>query len=96
MKRFLQYFNIMEPNLYLRSYKSPIIRILVSVLVMAVVFVARFSVTITNAALNIAVSVLVFGIFILAFLCFSVATVEALQVGDNIKKDRERKNSKYK
>ncbi|MBQ7325988.1 MAG: hypothetical protein IJW93_00740 [Clostridia bacterium] len=96
MKKFLRYFNFMEPDLTLRSYKSPIIRILISALVMMVVCVFRFSITIPQVALNIIVSILVFGIFILAFLCFAVAAVEALQVGENKRKDKERANDKYK
>lgn len=96
MKKFLRYFNFMEPDLTLRSYKSPIIRILVSALVMFIVCAFRFSITIPQVALNIIVSVLVFGLFILAFLCFAVASVEALQVSDNKRKDKERSNDKYK
>ncbi len=96
MKQFLQYFNFFDPNLTLRSYKSPVIRILVSALVMVGVCVFRLSVTLTNKAVNIIVSILCLAIMVLAVLCFFVAAVEALQVGENRRKDKERENSKYK
>ena len=94
MKKFLSYFNIFELNLYSRSYKSALIRIGASILTMLIVCLFRFSVTITNVALNIIVSLLVFAILVLAVLCFFVATVECLQVGDNIKKYKERESNK--
>jgi hypothetical protein len=61
---------------------------------MLVVCVFRLSVTITNPVVNILVSLLVFAIMVLAILCFFVAAVECLQVGDNIKKHKERENYK--
>ena len=90
MKKFLNMFNLFELNLYSRSYKSPMIRMAVSLLVMLVVCVIRLSVTISNATVNIIVSVLALVIVVLAILCFFIAAVEALQVGDNRKKDKER------
>ncbi len=96
MKQFLQYFNFFDPNLTLRSYKSPIIRIIVSAIVMAALVIFRLSVTIQNMAINIIVSLLCLAIISLAVLCFFVAAVEALQVGENKRKDKERANSKYK
>lgn len=94
MKKFLNYFNIFELNLYSRSYKSALIRIGISILVMLVVCVFRLNVTIANPVLNILTSLLVFAIMVFAILCFFVAAVECLQVGDNIKKYNERE--KYK
>ena len=96
MKQFLQYFNFFDPNLTLRSYKSPIIRILISALIMAALVIFRLSVTIQNITVNVIVSILCLVIISLAVLCFFVAAVEALQVGENIRKDKERANSKYK
>lgn len=90
MKKFLSYFNIFELNLYSRSYKSGLIRIGVSALTLFLALAIRFSITLTNPLVNLVVSLLVFAIVILSVLCFFVASVECLQVGDNIKKYNER------
>ena len=91
-KKFLSYFNFMELNLSARSYKSGFIRMFVSLLVMFAVLMIRFSVTITNSALNIALLFVILAVIILCVLCFFTAAVECLQVGDNRKKDKERQN----
>ncbi|MBO7195748.1 MAG: hypothetical protein J6V80_00250 [Clostridia bacterium] len=90
LKKFLNMFNIFELNLSARSYKSGIIRIIVSLLIIFAVCLFRFSITITNAAVNIVVSLLLLAIMIMCILCFFIASVECLQVGDNRKKDKER------
>ncbi len=96
MKKFLSYFNIFELNLTSRSYKSGIIRIIISILVMMAVCIFRFSVTLGDPTVNIIVSILCIAIMVLAVLCLFTASVECLQVGDNIKKYKERENDKYK
>ena len=95
-KKFLSFFNFMELNLSSRSYKSGFIRMFVSILIMFVVLVIRFSITIENAALNISLLFVILAVIVLCVLCFFIAAVECLQVGDNRKKDKERQNSKYK
>ena len=90
LKNFFDMFNIFELNLSARSYKSGIIRIFVSLAIMLAICLFRFNITITNAAVNIIVSLLLLAMMILCILCFFVASVECLQVGDNRKKDRER------
>ena len=96
MKKFLSYFNIFELNLTSTSYKSGLIRIIASVLVMMIVCIFRFSVTLSNPVVNIIVSLLVMAIMVLSVMCLFVASVECLQVGDNIKKCKARENDKYK
>lgn len=96
MKKFLSYFNIFELNLTSTSYKSGLIRILASVLVMMIVCIFRFSVTLSNPVVNIIVSLLAMAIMVLSVMCLFVASVECLQVGDNIKKYKARENDKYK
>lgn len=96
MKKFLSYFNIFELNLTSTSYKSGLIRIFASVLVMMIVCIFRFSVTLSNPVVNIIVSLLVMAIMVLSVMCLFVASVECLQVGDNIKKCKARENDKYK
>ncbi len=91
-KNFLNMFNIFDPNLSSRSYKSPLIRIFVSLFIAFVASTLRLSVTIPNAAVNITLSLLCLLIVSLCILCFFVASVECLQVGDNRKKDKERQN----
>ena len=95
-KKFLSYFNFMELNLSSRSYKSGFIRMFVSILIMFVVLAIRFSITIENPALNIFLLFVILAVIVLCVLCFFIAAVECLQVGDNRKKDKERQNSKYK
>ena len=95
-KKFLNYFNFMELNLNARSYKSGFIRMFVSLFIIFIVFAIRLNVTITNDALNIILLFFILAIVILCVLCFFIAAVECLQVGDNRKKDKERQNSKYK
>lgn len=90
LKNFLNMFNIFELNLNSRSYKSGIIRIVVSLLIMLAVCALRLNITITNATLNIVISLILLAIIILCILCFFTASVECLQVGDNRKKDKER------
>jgi hypothetical protein len=90
MKRFFNFFNIFELNLSSRSYKSGAIRIALSLLAMLVVCLIRFSVTITNPVVNILVSLFVLAVMVMAILCFFIAAVECLQVGDNRRKDKTR------
>lgn len=95
-KKFLSYFNFMELNLTARSYKSGFIRMFVSLLIMFTILAIRFSITISNTALNIFLLFVILAVIIMCVLCFFTAAVECLQVGDNRKKDKERQNSKYK
>lgn len=90
IKQFFNMFNIFELNLNSRSYKSPMIRILVSLLVMFAVCAFRLNVTITDVTTNIFLTVLLLAVMVMCILCFFVASVECLQVGDNRKKDKER------
>lgn len=92
-KKFLNMFNLFDMNLNARSYKSGAIRMAVSLLVMFGTFAARVCITITNPTVNILVSIPVFIIIAMSILCFFIAAVECLQVGDNRKKDKE--NEKY-
>ncbi len=92
-KEFLNMFNIFELNLSSKSYKSAAIRIAVSLLTLLAVCVFRFSITITDMTLNIFLTIFLLGIMVLCILCFFVAAVECLQVGDNIKKEKERQNN---
>lgn len=95
-KKFLSYFNFMELNLSSRSYKSGLIRIFVSLFIVFIVLAIRFSITISNDALNLFILFLILAVIVLCILCFFTAAVECLQVSDNRKKDKERQNSKYK
>ena len=90
MKKFLNYFNIFELNLYSRSYKSPLIRIFVSLFLIIGLWVGRMCITIKNPVVNIISFIAILLIMIPSVLCFFVAMVEFLQVGDNIKKYKER------
>lgn len=90
MKKFLSYFNIFDINLYSRSYKSGIIRMVISLVTMLGSWAIRMSITIENATVNIVTAVLLLLIMIPCVLCFFVAAVECLQVSDNIKKYNER------
>ena len=89
-KGLFSYLNFFELNLSARSYKSAFIRILVSLLIMFIVCVIRFNVTLSNPAVNIIVTLLMLAIMICCILCFFIAAVECLQVGDNRKKDKAR------
>ena len=91
MKKFLSYFNIFELNLTSRSYKSGAIRIAASLITLLAVCVIRFSVTITNPVINILTAILVLAVMVMSILCFFIALVECLQVGDNRKKDKKLK-----
>ena len=90
MKKLLSYINIFELNLNSRSYKSAAIRIAVSLVVMFLVCFFRLNVTITSIPVNFVLTILLLAIMIISVLCFFVAAVECLQVGDNRKKDKER------
>lgn len=90
MKKFLSYFNIFELNLNARSYKSGLIRIGVSAVVMLLVCLLRLNLTIVDPMVNILVSLPTLAIMVMAILCLFIAAVECLQVGDNRKKDKER------
>ena len=96
MKKFFNYFNIFELNLTRRDYKSPLIRIVASILVAMIVAIFRLSITLTNPLVNAIISRLVLAVFVLSILCFFIASVECLQVGDNRKKDKAREMDKYK
>ena len=93
-KKFLNFFNIFELDLSSRSYKSPLIRIFVSLLIMLAVCVFRLNVTITNLTVNIFLTIFLLLVMVLCILCFFIAAVECLQVGDNRKKDKERQERK--
>ena len=90
MKNFFNYFNIFELNLSSRTYKSGIIRILASALVMFLVCIFRLNITITDIGINIFLTIFLLAIMVMAVLCMFIAAVECLQVGDNRKKDKER------
>lgn len=90
MKKFLSYFNLFDMNLDSRSYKSGLIRIVVSAIVMLAVCLIRLNLTITNPLINVPVSLLLIAIMVLSILCLFVAAAECLQVGDNKKKDKEK------
>ncbi len=96
IKQFLNMFNIFELNLNSRSYKSPLIRIFASLIVLLGVMAFRLNVTITNPTVNIFLTVFLLAVMVLCILCFFIASVECLQVGDNRKKDKEREKDKYK
>lgn len=89
-KKFFNMFNIFELNLSARSYKSAAIRIAASLLVLFIICAIRFSITISNPVFNILLTVLLLALMIMCILCFFIAAVECLQVGDNRKKDKER------
>lgn len=89
-KDFFRMFNIFELDLSARSYKSPMIRIFVSLFILLGVLAFRLNVTITNLPLNIFLTVFLLAIMVMCILCFFIASVECLQVGDNRKKDKER------
>lgn len=90
MKKFLGYFNFWKLDLYSKSYKSGIIRIFGSALVMLIVMLVRTNLTITNIPLNIFVLLISIAVMIMATLCFFVAAAECLQVGENRRKDKEK------
>ena len=90
MKKFLNMFNIFELNLSQTSYKSPVIRIVVSLLIMIGLVLLRLSVTIPNVVLNMVISALILIIIIMSVLCFFIAAVECLQVGENREKKKKR------
>lgn len=90
LKSFLNMFNIFDPDLTLRSYKSPLLRIFGSIAVMAAVLIPRLCISIENLLVNVIVSFFVLAVMILSTLCLFVASVECLQVGDNRKKDKAR------
>ena len=90
MKNFLSYFNIFELNLTSTSYKSPIIRIIVSLIVLLSIFFFRISVTIESVVINIFLTILLLAIMVLSVLCLFIASVECLQVGDNIRREKAR------
>ena len=96
MKKFLSFFNFFELNLTRRDYKSPLIHIGVSLLVALVVCIFRVGITLTNPVVNVVVSLICIAVVVMAILCFFIAAVEALQVGDNRKKDKARAKDKYK
>ena len=95
-RKFLSYFNMFELDLNARSYKSPLLRIFISLAVVFVILAVRLSITIENPTVNIISFLVMLAVIILCILCFFIAAVECLQVGDNKKKDIERANSKYK
>ena len=90
MKKFFKMFNIFELNLSQTSYKSPIIRIAVSLLIMIGLVLLRLSITIPNIVLNMVVSALILIVIIMSVLCFFIAAVECLQVGENREKKKRR------
>ena len=96
MKEFLNYFNMFEINLTRRDYKNPILRIVISIIVAMAVCLFRLSITIKAPVVNIVVSFLCIAVVVLSILCFFIASVECLQVGDNRKKDKARQMDKYK
>ena len=90
-KKFLKLFNYMDLNLYATSYKSAFIRMAVSLSIVLIVCLIRFNITISNPVINIISAIFILGIVILSILCFFVAAVECLQVGENRKKEKTRK-----
>lgn len=90
LKEFLNYFSIFELNMYQKSYKSPIIRIAVSLLVMLVVCLIRFNISINNVIINVISMLFIMAVMIMAILCFFIASVECIQVGHNKKIQKER------
>ena len=96
MKKFLSFFNFFELDLTRRDYTSPLIRIGVSLLIALVVCLFRVAITLTNPVVNVVVSLICIAIVVMAILCFFIAAVEALQVGENRKKDKARAKDKYK
>ena len=90
LKDFFRMFNIFELDLSARSYKSPLIRIFVSLLIIFLILAFRLNVTLTNPTVNILLSIFLLAIIVMCTLCFIIASVECLQVGDNKKKDKER------
>lgn len=91
INKFMKLFNYMDLNLYATSYKSAFIRMAVSLSILLVVCLVRFNITITNPIINILSFIIILGIMILSILCFFVAAVECLQVGENRKKEKSRK-----
>lgn len=90
MKKFMKYFNIFELDLHSKSYKSAIIRITVSLIIMLATCLFRFNVTISNAILNIVSGIVLLAVTVLSILCLFVAAVECLQIADNRKNDKNR------
>ena len=90
MKKFLSYFNIFDLNLSSRSYKSGLIRIGVSAIIMLLLCIFRLSLTLSDGFINLIVSLFVIGGMVLSILCLFVASAECLQVSENLKRDREK------
>ena len=89
-KKFFRMINLFELDLSSRSYKSSLIRICVSLLVLLGVSLLRVNIKITNPALNITLSLLMLAVMVICIMIFFIASVEALQVGNNRKKDKAR------
>ncbi len=83
--------SLFELNLYRKSFKVPLMKIIGSALVLLIVSVFRLSVTITNLPLNLFVSFICIALVIMAILCLFIAAVEALQVSQNKKNMRDKK-----
>ena len=96
MKKFFNLFNIFELNLSRRDYKSPAIRMAVSSAIALAVSLFRVGITLSNPVVNVVISLLCIALVVMSILCFFIAAVECLQVGDNRKKDKARQNDKYK
>lgn len=89
-KKFFRMINLFELDINSRSYKSSLIRIFVSLLVLLGVSLLRVNIKLTNPALNITLSLLMLAVMIICIMIFFIASVEALQVGNNRKKDKAR------
>lgn len=90
MKEFLKLFSVFDINLNRTSYKSPLIRVIVSLIIMFGTVIFRLNVTIKNPILNIVLAIILLAVVVLSVLCFFVAAVECLQVSDNRKNMKKR------
>ena len=81
---------LFDLNLYRKSFKVPILKILGSALTMFIVCGLRLSFTITQPALNISISLVAIVITVASIMCLFVGAVEALQVSQNKKNMKDR------
>ena len=81
---------LFDLNLYRKSFKVPILKIVGSALVMLIVCALRISFTIKNPTLNISISLVAIIITVASIMCLFVGAVEALQVSQNKKNMRDR------
>ena len=93
MKEILKFF---EMDLYSTSYKKPLIKLLGSIAVMALITTIRLSVTIKNPWFSLVITLFILAIMVAAILCAFSSAVECLQVMQNRKVEYARKMAREK